>query len=163
MTAEEKLQVIKAYYEGKPVEVYDPYISYWKDLKDDIWDFEVRLYRIKPKRTFKFKLHDNLVCREDAAKPSPTIYTVMHVDDTGYTLNGVEFEKSPEIIEKEFINERDVLWYFEIYDHVTKKHYMHSTRMTMAKMDEEFGAKGVTISWQPMYALGFKLKENTNV
>ena len=160
MTLEEKIEVIKAYDEGKEVEVYTPYIAYWEPLKDDIWNFEIRLYRIKPKRTFKFKLNDNLVYRGDATKPSPTIYTVMHVDDTGYTLNGGEFEKSPEIIEKEFINERDVLWYFEIYDHVTKKYYMCSTRMTMPEMDEEFGANSDTLSWQPIHALGFKLKEN---
>lgn len=160
MTLEEKIEVIRAYDEGKEVEVYTPYIAYWKPLKDDIWNFEIYQYRIKPKRTFKFKVNDNLVYRGDAAKPSPTIYTVMHVDDTGYTLNNGEFEKSPEIIEKEFINVRDALWYFEIYDHVTKKYYMGSTRMTMAKMDEEFGANHYTLSWQPMYSLGFKLKGN---
>lgn len=160
MTANEKVKVIKAFNEGKEVEIYSPYIANWKPLKDDIWNFEIYQYRIKPKRTFKFKVNDVLVYRGDENKPSPNLYTVMNIDNNGYTLNGDEFEKSPSIIEKEYISKRDVLWYFEIYNHDTKKYYMHSTRMTMAKMNEEFGTNHYMLSWQPIYALGFKLKEN---
>ena len=151
MTLEEKFELLKAYKEGKRVEVYDPASNKWCEKINDIWDFKYGQYRIKPSDTFKFKVNDVLVHKGDENKLSPSLYTVIDIDNTGYTLNGDEFEKSPSVIEKEYISERDVLWYFEIYDYVTKKYYMHSTRMTMAKMDEEFGTNHYTLSWQPIY------------
>ena len=84
----------------------------------------------------------------------------MNIDNNGYTLNGDEFEKSPSIIEKEYINKRDVLWFFEIYDYTRKKYIMHPTRMTIPEINEELRANHDTFSWQPIYTLGFKLKEN---
>ncbi len=37
---------------------------------------------------------------------------------------------------------------------------MLPTRMTMNEMDEEVGANHDTLSWKPIYSLGFKLKED---
>ena len=160
ITLEEKIEVIKAYSEGKVIEIYSKYSNKWLDKKFDIWDFDTEKYRIRLDHTFKFKVNDVLVYKGDADKSSPNLYTVMNIDNNGYTLNGDEFEKSPSIIEKEYINKRDVLWYFEIYDHISKKYFIHPTRMTIPEMDEEFEANHDTLSWQPIYTLGFKLKEN---
>lgn len=164
MTLEEKFELLKAYKEGKRVEVYDTMSNKWCEKIHDIWDFKYGQYRIKSTHTFKFKVNDNLVYRGDANTPSPTIYTVMNVDNNGYTLNMGEFEKSPSIIEKEYISERDVLWYFEIYDYVTKTWKLLTyRRFTISEADSEFGVQHDTLSWKPMYNLGFKLKEITNV
>ena len=69
--------------------------------------------------------------------------------------------RTPEYVEKEFINIKDILWYFKIYDHISKKYFIHPTRKTIPEMDEEFEANHDTLSWKPMYNLGFKLKENS--
>ena len=160
MTLEEKFELLKAYKEGKRVEVYDKITDMWYAKTCDVWDFGYGVYRIRSEQALKFKVHDNLVYRGDENKPSPAIYTVKDIDNNGYTLSGDEFEKSPSIIEKEYISERDVLWFFEIYDYITKKYTMSPTRMTIAEMDEELGANHDTLSWKPMYSLGFKLKES---
>ena len=160
MTLKEKIEVIKAYAEGKIVEAYNEDNDRVLVKQHDVWDFEYDQYRIKPNDTFKFKVNDVLVYRGDADKPSPNLYTVMDIDNNDYTLNGDEFEKSPAIIEKEYISKRDVLWYFEIYDYMSKKYIMNPTRATTAEMDKEFAANHDTLMWKPIYALGFKLKEN---
>ena len=159
MTLEEKIEVIKAFSEGKAVEIYTIH-GWWEPKVQDVWDFEKCKYRVKPEQIFKFKVNDNLVYKGDENKPSPTIYTVTNIDNTGYTLSGDEFEKSPSIIEKEYISERDVLWYFEIYGYISKEYSMYPKRTTRAELEKEFGPNHYTLSWQPIYALGFKLKEN---
>lgn len=160
MIIERKIELLTAFEKGETVEIYHKPDGKWYKINHDIWNFQDGLYRIKPKHTFKFKVNDNLVCKEDANKPSPTIYTVINIDDTGYILNGGEFEKSPEIIEESYISEREVLWYFEVYDYIAKKYTMHPDRATIAEMDEEFGDNLDTLDWIPIYNLGFKLKEN---
>lgn len=160
MTLEEKFELIKAYKEGKKVEVFDKASNMWYEKNCDVWDFEYGQYRIKFDPTFKFKVNDTLVCKEDASTPSPTIYTVMTIDNNGYTLNMGEFEKSPSIIEKEYLSERDVLWYFEIYDYISKEYSMYPKRITRAELEKEYAANHDTFSWKPMYVLGFTLKES---
>ena len=160
ITLEEKFELLKAYKEGKRVEAHDKVIDTWYAKNCDVWDFDDGQYRIRLDHTFKFKVNDVLVYKGDANKSSPNLYTVMNIDNNGYTLNGDEFEKSPSIIEKEYINKRDVLWFFEIYDYTRKKYIMHPTRMTIPEINEELRANHDTFSWQPIYTLGFKLKEN---
>lgn len=176
MTLEEKFELLKAYKEGKRVEVYDKIMDTWYAKACDVWDFDDGRYRIKPNHTFKFKVNDNLVYRGDANKPSPTIYTVMDVDHTGYTLNNGEFEKSPEVIEKEYISERDVLWYFEwrtskdqfvkdfevceIHNDTLKvsKNY----RLTIDEAIEVVRNTQYLIECFPMRVLGFRLPKESN-
>ena len=162
MTANEKVDVVNAFYEGKGriVQVFNNATNRWEDVYFQIWDFEHNQYRIKPtKRTNKFDVGDTLVFKRVAGQPSPFRYEITEVTDDSYKFKHV----SPSLIEEadeNFINERDALWYFEIYDHNDKKYYMHSTRKTIPKMDEEFEAYRDKLSWEPMYNLGFKLKEN---
>lgn len=49
MTTEEKIEVIKAYDEGKDIEFYDG--EKWNKKTKSIWDFEFCEYRIKPQPT----------------------------------------------------------------------------------------------------------------
>lgn len=159
MTLKEKIEVIRAYAEGKIVEVYDEDSDKGLVKRHDIWDFEYSQYRIKSEATTKFKVGDKLAYKSDEGYANIDTYEVTKVTQEGYGLDDM-INRTLEYVEKEFINVRDVLWYFEIYDHVSKKYSMHPTRMTMNEMDEEFGANHDTLSWKPMYSLGFKLKEN---
>ena len=152
ITLEEKIKLITAYAEGKPVEAYDTIFRCWFEKGSDSWDFDIEEYRIKPEETTKFKVGDVLVFKRTAGKLSPFRYEVTEITDASYKFKHVS--PSPiEEVDENFIDERDVLWYFEMYDYATKKYYMHPTRMTMAEMDEEFGANHDTLSWKPMYKL----------
>lgn len=159
ITLEEKIELITAYAEGKAVEVYDKDSDEWFAKEYDAWDFDGYNYRIKPDETTKFAVGDTLVFMRVAGEPNPFRYTITEVTDDSYKFKHIS-PISIEEVDKGFISEKDVLWFFEIYDYATKKYSMHPTRMTMNEMDEEFGANHDTLSWQPMYNLGFKPKEN---
>lgn len=160
ITLEEKLEVIRGYAEGKPIEVYNEDENVWETKIYDDWNFEEGKYRIKPSEaTTKFKVGDTLVFMRVAGEPNPFRYEITEVTDASYKFKHV----SPiaiEEVDKDFINERDVLWCFEIYDYISKKYYIHPTRMTIPEVDEELAANHDTLMWEPIYALGFKLKEN---
>lgn len=159
MTLEEKIEVVRAFSEGKPVEGCNKEVGLWEDKVYDIWDFDDCKYRIKPDETTKFKAGDVLLAKEDEYQSNPARFEISDIKQ-GYYCFKDYMDKPINDIDRDYVNERDVLWYFEFYDHTTKKRFMHSTRMTMAKMDEEFGANHYTLSWEPMYSIGFKLKES---
>lgn len=49
MTLQEKLDIIKAYNEGKPIEVRNKAENFgWSEKYCDVWNFEISEYRIKP-------------------------------------------------------------------------------------------------------------------
>lgn len=160
-TLQEKIAVLKAMEEGSTIQYSetDGEENDWEDLKTSELDFSYYTYRIKPNETTKFKVGDNLVFKMDENKVGPVIYKVIKVKENFYDFyNTSPYAKNE--AEQDFIDERDVLWYFEFYDYSTKKYSMHPTRMTMNEMDKEFGAHHDTLSWQPMYHLGFRLKED---
>ena len=156
MTTEEKLEVVKAYSEGKVIEIYSKYSNEWLDKKFDIWDFDTEKYRVKLN---KFKVGDRLVYKSDEDYEGIEIYEVTEATQEYYRLDDM-INRTPEYVEKEFINIKDVLWYFEVYDYTTKRYSMHPTRMTIPEINEELRAYHNMLSWEPIYALGFKLKEN---
>lgn len=159
ITLEEKIKLITAYAEGKPVEAYDTIFRRWFEKGTDTWDFDIEEYRIKPDETTKFAVGDVLVLIIAEGELCPTRYKVIGVSDNYYEFDCTSPYSIKEA-DEDFINERGVLWYFEIYDYATKKYSMHPTRMTIPEMDEEFGAYHDTLSWKPVYSFGFKLKEN---
>lgn len=159
ITLEEKIKLITAYAEGKPVEAYDTIFQRWFEKGTDTWDFDREEYRIRPNFTPKFKVGDVIVFIGGVNTTDFNTYEIIEVKQGCYWFNDISARPIEEM-EKEFINVRDALWYFEIYDYATKKYSMLPTRMTMNEMDEEFGANHDTLSWKPIYALGFKLKEN---
>lgn len=167
MTLKEKIAILEAMEKGSTIQYSeadgetDRETDEWRDLTTTELDFDVYTYRVKHEGNpdAKFKVGDKLVYKSDGDLGIIDRYEVTEVGQEYYKLDGI-LNKPREAAELEFINVRDVLFYFEIYDHVSKKYSMHPTRMTMPEMDKEYGANHNTLSWQPMYSLGFKLKEN---
>ena len=158
ITLEKKIELITAYAEGKAVEAYDTIFRQWFEKGTDTWDFDREEYRIRPNSAPKFKVGDKLVFKSDESRMNIGLYKVTEVTQESYTLDDMR-ERTLEHVEKEFINVREVLWYFEIYDYAAKKYTMHPTRMTIPEMDRELASNN-TLSWEPIYALGFKIKGN---
>lgn len=159
ITLEEKIELITAYAEGKPVEAYDTIFRRWFEKGTDTWDFDREEYRIKLSEDTKFKVGDVLVFIGDVNTLDIDTYEIIEIKQGYYRFSDRSLRPVEEV-EKEFINIKDVLWYFEIYDYATKRYSMHPVRRTIPEMDEVFAANHDTLSWQPMYSLGFKLKEN---
>ena len=161
MTLEEKLEVIKAYAEGKVVEVYTEDSGEGHAKQHDIWDFEYSQYRIKPEETTKLKVGDRLVYKSDEGSKDVEIYKVTESTPEYYRLDDM-INRTPEYVEKEFINIKDVLWYFE-----GKSLYKNewsilcgATRQTIPNVEKLYKGKEEVMFWKPIYTLGFKLKEN---
>jgi hypothetical protein len=159
MTTEEKIELITAYAEGKIVDAYDTIFQRWFAKGTDTWDFDREEYRIRPNSAPKFKVGDSLVYKSDEGYKDIEVYKVTEATQEFYRLDDM-VNKTPEYVEKEFINERDVLWCFNIYDYVSKRYSICLFRKTIPEMDKEFAANHDTLMWKPIYALGFKLKEN---
>lgn len=57
MTLEEKIEVIRAFNEGKEIQVYDEHYEKWRrKCTDDFWDFNIYKYRVKPQPTIPTRL-----------------------------------------------------------------------------------------------------------
>ena len=104
---------------------------------------------------------DRLVYKLGAGHENIEVYEITEATPEYYRLNDV-VNKTPEYVEKEFINERDVLWYFK-----GKSFYKNewcilcgATRQTIPNVEELYKGKEEVMFWTPMYNLGFKLKEN---
>ena len=145
MTLKEKVEVITAYAEGKPIEVYNEDEDIWEAKIYDDWNFEEGKYRKKPEAAAKFNVGDNLVFKMDENKVGPVIYKVIGVKENFYDFyNTSPYTKNE--AEQDFINVRDVLWYFEIYDYVTKTWKLLTyRRFTISEADSEFGVQHDTL------------------
>ena len=160
MALEEKIKIITAYHNKETVERLYEYdgVEVWQPVGLDAWNFELGQYRIKPNSAPKFKVGDRLVYKSDEGYTDIEVYEVTEATQEFYRLDDM-VNKTPEYVEKEFINERDVLWCFNIYDYVSKRYSICLFRKTIPEMDKEFAANHDTLMWKPIYALGFKLKE----
>lgn len=160
MKLEEKIDLLASYAKDKKlVEVYDENTDSWMVKVFDVWDFENGKYRVKAKIEPKFKAGDVLVCKTAENMLNPTRFLVKKVLDDEYVLESSTITDR-EVIEDMFVSERDVLWYFEFYDYFNKEYSLSSTRNTIEKADKDFAPYHDTFKWQPMYLLGFRLKEN---
>lgn len=159
ITLEEKVKLITAYAEGKIVDAYDTIFHRWFAKGTDTWDFDREEYRIRPNSAPKFKVGDRLVYKSDEDYEGVEIYEVTEATQEYYRLDDM-INRTPEYVEKEFINIKDVLWYFELFDFISKEPLMYPTRMTMSDIDKELAPYHDVLMWKPMHSLGFKLKEN---
>ena len=156
MTLEEKIEILTAYKEGKTIETYDKASNEWCEKIHDIWDFEYGQYRIKPNKSAKFNIGDTLVFKSSEEGLCPMTYTIIDIDETHYKFEYTS-PSAIEEVDKDFINERDVLWYFEIYDYISKEYSMYPKRITRAELEKEYAANHDTLSWKSIYTLGFRL------
>lgn len=159
MIIERKIELLTAYEQGKTVEVYYQPDGKWHKINHDIWDFENSLYRIKPAIDAKFKVGDTLVFRTAAEEPNPPRYKITEITEDSYKFDCLS-PRPIEGVDITYINIKDVLWYFEIYDYASKTYFLAPTRRTMEQMDKEYASNHDTHKWLPVYHLGFKLKEN---
>ena len=158
MTLEEKIKVIKAFSEGKSVEIYTIH-GWWEPKVQDVWDFEKCKYRIKPEATTEFKVGDTLVFIGDVNTRDVNTYEIIEVKQGSYRFSDRSLHPIKEV-EKEFINIKDVLWYFEVFDFISKEPHIYPTRITMSDINKELAPYHDVLMWKPVYSFGFKLKEN---
>lgn len=160
-TLKEKITILEAMEKGLAIQYSetDGETDDWEDLKTSELDFELYTYRVKSQVKRKFRTGDVLVNKAEENKPNPPLFLVEEASDEGYILDKSVITDL-ETIESEFVLVSEVLWYFEVCDLLSKKCVFRLIRTTMSEMDKEFAARCDTFSWQPMYALGFKLKES---
>ena len=160
MTTEEKIEVIKAYSEGKEVQVLIP-DGGWASVTNDTWYFEDNLYRVKPEETTKFKAGDVLLAKKDEHQANPTRFEVIDVKLGCYCFK--DHLDIPIIdVDKDYINERDALWFFEGKTIYGDKWSIlcDFSRQRIPDMEELYKRQPDAIFWQPIYSIGFKLREN---
>ena len=158
ITLEEKIKLITAYAEGKIVDTYDTLFQRWFAKGTDTWDFDREEYRIRPNSAPKFKVGDVLVFIGDVNTRDVDTYKIIEIKQGYYRFSDRSLRPVEEV-EKEFINIKDVLWYFEVFDLISKEGRTYPVRITMGDIDKELTPYHDTLMWGPMYSLGFKLKE----
>lgn len=161
MTLEEKIEVIKAFSEGKPIEVYNEDEDVWEAKIYDDWNFEEGKYRKKPEAAAKFKAGDVLLAKKDEHQATPTRFEVTDIKLGHYYFK--DHLGAPIIdVDKNYINERDVLWFFEGKTIYGDKWSIlcDFSRQRIPDMEELYKGQPDAIFWQPIYSIGFKLKEN---
>ena len=174
MTTKEKLAVVNAYSEGKPVEAYVKSIDRWISKTEDRWDFENFEYRVKPNTTHKFEAGQTLVWKREEGKANPTFFLVEETTNEGYMLDKSEITDL-ETVEKEFISEKDVLWYFEwrtakgqftrdfevadIHNDTIK--VTKNCRLTIEEARDVVRNTSNFIEFYTMLSLGFRLKRDS--
>ncbi|WP_462109673.1 hypothetical protein [Campylobacter concisus] len=161
MTLEEKIEIIKAFSEGKPVEGCNKEVGLWEDKVYDIWDFDDCKYRIKPETTTKFKAGDVLLAKEDEYQSNPARFEVSDIKQGCYCFKDY-MDKPINDIDRDYINERDVLWFFEGKTIYGDKWSIlcDFSRQRIPNMEELYKRQPDAIVWQPIYSMGFKLKED---
>ena len=161
MTLEEKIEIIKAFSEGKPVEGCNKEVGLWEDKVYDIWDLDDCKYRIKPETTTKFKAGDVLLAKEDEYQSNPARFEVSDIKQGCYCFKDY-MDKPINDIDRDYINERDVLWFFEGKTIYCDKWTIlcDISRQRIPNMEELYKRQPDAIVWQPIYSMGFKLKED---
>jgi len=156
---EEKVKLITAYAKGKTVDAYDTIFHRWFAKGTDTWDFDREKYRIRPNSEPKFKVEDKLVYKSDEGYEDVERYEVTEATQEYYRLDDM-INRTPEYVEKAFINIKDVLWFFEMYSFISEEVHIYPTRITMGDINKELAPYNDVFMWKPIYGLGSKLKEN---
>lgn len=158
-TTSEMIEIIKAYDAGMPIqyrETNGKAEEDWEDKNTYTFNFTKYTYRIKP--SSKFKVGDKVILKEAEGVANPLISEITQMNNEKAMLYDC-WEYSLQELHTNYVNIEDVLWYFEIYDYVTKTwKLIADRRFTIKEADEEFASSHDTTKWRPMYALGFALK-----
>lgn len=163
-TLKEKTAILEAMEKGLAIQYSktDGETDDWEDLKTSELDFALYTYRVNPNENFKntFRLGDVVVYKSEVGYPVPDRYEITKILKDGYELDDTII-RSIEYCEKEFINERDVLWYFEVYDSNQGRWSIFDVgRLTIDEMTKEYAPYDDHIhKFRPFYTLGFSMRE----
>lgn len=167
-TLKEKIKILEAMDRGETIQYSetDGETDEWEDLKTSELDFDLYTYRVKPNskpRTnpdARFKVGDVLVLITAEGELCPTRYKVIGVSDNYYEFDCTSPYSIKEA-DEDFTNERDVLWYFEVYDsHQGRWSIFDVGRLTIDEMTKEYAPYDDHIhKFRPFYTLGFSMRE----
>lgn len=167
-TLKEKIKILEAMDRGETIQYSetDGETDEWEDLKTSELDFDLYTYRVKPNskpRTnpdARFKVGDVLVLITAEGELCPTRYKVIGVSDNYYEFDCTSPYSIKEA-DEDFINERDVLWYFEVYDSCQGRWSIFDVgRLTIDEMTKEYAPYDDHIhKFRPFYTLGFSMRE----
>jgi hypothetical protein len=137
MNTDKMIEVMQAYTKGEAIEVSVKGADDWSEIKCPLWDWNSFEYRVKPAK--KVTLDKNLNKRFISKQLS----NIAELIDTDIF-----------IYEGEYISVDDVLWYWEFK--MSDGWHISQTRMTR---DEAQAFVGESVEIAPLYALGFRLKD----
>ena len=137
MNTDKMIEVMQAYTKGEAIEVSVKGADDWSEIKCPLWDWNSFEYRVKPAK--KVTLDKNLNKRF----VSKQLSNIAELIDTDIF-----------IYEGEYISVDDVLWYWEFK--MSDGWHISQTRMTR---DEAQAFVGESVEIAPLYALGFRLKD----
>lgn len=157
LTLDEKIEILKAYSEGKTVEelVESCGMTYWRQVTQDNWYFELNQYRIKPNSEPKFKVGEFLVDKGEEGKANPVIYKCIRIADNWYYFNG-GIERTKEFVHNNFIKFDDVLWFFTGITADGTRVLLNDIMCTNLEAIKTYGESIYNI--EPIYAMGFRQK-----
>ena len=142
MNTDEMIAVMQAYTKGEAIEVSDKGADDWSEIKYPLWDWNSFKYRVKPKYG-KFKIGDKILYKDEEVWPLITDRIYAYGTSANDFLN-----------DDKFIKFDDVLWYWEFK--MSDVWHISQTRMTR---DEAQAFVGQSVDIAPLYALGFRRKD----
>lgn len=156
MLTKDKVKVIQAYDQGKPIEQRRLDSDSWFIQSSNRWDFDDYEYRIKALPKTKFKAGDMVVLISEEDESFPELREITAVDDKKYILDCI-LDRYHEHIDSCYVNANRVLWYFAVTNTKEGTRYIHKLS-TLAEMKKKFKGDS-NIEYTPLYSLGFKLPE----
>lgn len=157
MTLDEKIEILKAYSEGKTVEelVESCGMTYWRAVTQDNWYFELNQYRIKPNSEPKFKVGNILLDLGEEGNANPSLYRCTGVSNNWYYFDG-GIERTKEFVHNNFIKLDDVLWFFTGITSDDTRVLLNDIMCTNIEAIKTYGESIYNI--EPIYAMGFRQK-----
>lgn len=104
-----------------------------------------------------FTIGDVIVDTRCEGMADPDRLGIHDVIEGFYTVTGGNGMSSMEV-DSNYINENEVLWYFEEYDPMINEWKLLPTRSTIVEMEAKY--KGKT-EVSPVYSLGFRLPKSS--
>ena len=163
MNTNEMIEAIQPYVRGEEIEILNINTGEWVNI-DEPWEWMGNIYRVKPKKQkVEFKVGDVMVNRSlDGfnmdCRSMRHIFEIIEINDGTYRIRnlteGFTDRQPTKRIKEEYINADDVLWYWEFK--MSDGWHISQTRMTRAQA-RAFVGESVDIA--PLYALGFRIKD----
>ncbi|OCS09366.1 hypothetical protein CFTD6783_08340 [Campylobacter fetus subsp. testudinum] len=173
MTTEEMIEVMQAFERGEKIELSDVDADNWVYTRLPSWNFEDYKYRIKPKeekKKSKFKVGDKIVHKELCdGTPLNKDNSFLAIEDINLSENKYEvYNKRVDtfeffdikMIDENYVNIDDCLWYWEYRDVISDSCYMYSTRLNKAAYKNLCTNRDWDLDFEPIYQLGARLPKD---